>query len=186
MPRTTRRRLISLAILAAGLGGLPAQALKSDSSQPIRVESDEQQADLQINKAVFTGHVIGTQGSIVLKADKAELQRDERNRLKEMRAFGAPATFKQDQDDGKVVRSQSSIIEYYPLTRTVVLIGKATFWQNDSHIDGERIEYNLDTQRMRASNPNRQGGRVQSTFMPNEFAGTGKDAGKAAPSPAAP
>lgn len=144
-------------------------ALKSDNSQPINVISDEQYADLKNNLAVFSGNVEATQGSILVKADKAEITRNENGSLKSIKTFGHPTTFKQKQDDGKIIHSQSSSIEFYPDRNLVILIGRATIWQNNSHVDGERIEYNTLTQKLKASNENSQGGRVRSTFIPQEL-----------------
>ncbi len=144
-------------------------ALKSDNSQPINVISDEQYADLKKNLAVFSGNVEATQGSILVKADKAEITRNNNGSLKSIKTFGHPTTFKQEQDDGKIIHSQSSSIEFYPDRNLVILIGRATIWQNNSHVDGERIEYNTVTQKLKASNENSQGGRVRSTFIPQEL-----------------
>lgn len=146
-----------------------AYALKSDSSQPINIVSNEQFADLKENKAVFSGNVEATQGSIIIKADKAEIKRNDNGSLKSVKTFGHPTTFKQDQDDGKVIRSQSSSIEYYPQDNLIVLTGRATIWQDNSHVNGEKIEYNTLTQKLKALNNNNQGGRVRSTFIPQEL-----------------
>lgn len=104
-----------------------------------------------------------------LHADKAELSRNSKGELQEVKAYGKPATFKQKQDDGKLVHSQSSIIQYLPEKNLLILIGRATIWQDNSHVDGERIEYNTVTRQLKASNENSQGGRVQSTFLPQEL-----------------
>lgn len=108
-------------------------------------------------------------------ADKAELTRDENDELKEVIAYGKPATFKQLQENGKVIHSQSSIIQYLPKKNLLILIGRATIWQENSHVDGERIEYNTITKQLKASNENSQGGRVQSTFIPSELQDKNKD-----------
>ena len=104
-----------------------------------------------------------------LKADKAELLRNEQGELQEVIAYGKPATFKQLQDNGKVVNSQSAIIHYLPEKNLLVLIGRATIWQDNSHVNGEKIEYNTVTKQLKATNDNSQGGRVQSIFIPQEF-----------------
>jgi lipopolysaccharide export system protein LptA len=144
-------------------------ALSSDRDQPIHVESKEQLADLKSNKVIFSGAVKATQGSIELLAEKAELTRDEKGALKSVQCYGKPVTFKQKQDNGKTIRSQSSMLEYFPQQNEVILSGKATIWQDESHVDGERIVYNLKTEKMKATNANTQDGRVHSTFMPSDF-----------------
>ena len=165
----TTLKSIKYASIICALFVSNAYALQSDSNQPINIASDEQFADLKDNKAVFSGNVEATQGFILLKADKAEIIRNKDGSLKSVKTFGHPTTFKQKQDDGKIIRSQSSSIEYYPQHNLVVLSGRATIWQDNSHVNGERIEYNTLTQKLKASNNNNQGGRVRSTFIPQEL-----------------
>ena len=153
----------------------PAMALKDDTNQPLNVVSKEQIADFDSNKAIFLENVIATQGTMEVHADKAELTRDENDELKEVIAYGKPATFKQLQENGKVIHSQSTIIQYLPKKNLLILIGRATIWQENSHVDGERIEYNTITKQLKASNENSQGGRVQSTFIPSELQDKNKD-----------
>jgi lipopolysaccharide export system protein LptA len=151
------------------LASQSAYALKDDAEQPLNIISKEQIADFESNKAIFIKDVVATQGSMELHADKAELSRNSNGELQEVKAYGKPATFKQKQDDGKLVHSQSSIIQYLPEKNLLILIGRATIWQDNSHVDGERIEYNTVTRQLKASNENSQGGRVQSTFLPQEL-----------------
>lgn len=164
-----RARKIKLVVLMMALASQSAFALKDDAEQPLNIISKEQIADFESNKAIFIKDVVATQGSMELHADKAELSRNSKGELQEVKAYGKPATFKQKQDDGKIVHSQSSIIQYLPEKNLLILIGRATIWQDNSHVDGERIEYNTVTRQLKASNENSQGGRVQSTFMPQEL-----------------
>ncbi len=164
-----RASKIKYLILILALSSQNAFALKDDVNQPLNIISKEQIADFESNKAIFLKDVVATQGSMELKADKAELTRNDKGELKEVKAYGKPTTFKQVQDDGKIIRSQSSIIQYIPEKNLLILIGRATIWQDKSHVDGERIEYNTITKQLKASNENSQGGRVQSTFIPQEL-----------------
>ncbi|WP_295364705.1 lipopolysaccharide transport periplasmic protein LptA [uncultured Succinivibrio sp.] len=164
-----RARKTKLVLLMLALASQSAYALKDDTEQPLNIISKEQIADFESNKAIFIKDVVATQGSMELHADKAELSRNSNGELQEVKAYGKPATFKQLQDDGKLVHSQSSIIQYLPEKNLLILIGRATIWQDNSHVDGERIEYNTVTRQLKASNENSQGGRVQSTFLPQEL-----------------
>ena len=56
-----------------------------------------------------------------------------------------------------------------PQETKIVLQGRAVIWQGESKMSGERIEYNINSQKMRAYNNNSQGGRVSSTFVPADF-----------------
>ncbi len=170
MPHIIQRvSKLKLIVLMLALASQSAFALKDDVDKPLNIVSKEQIADFVDNKAIFLVDVVATQGSMELHADKAELTRNEKGELKEVKAYGKPTTFKQIQDDGKLVHSQSSIIQYLPEKNLLILIGRATIWQENSHVDGERIEYNTVTRQLKATNENSQGGRVQSTFIPQEL-----------------
>lgn len=164
---------ISFAVLAINANN--AYALKTDTQQPLNVQSKEQLADLQANKLFFIGDVVATQGTIEVHCDKAELTRNEKNELKEVMTWGQPVTFRQELDDGKILRSQSSTLQYLPLTGDIVLTGNATVWQGESHVSGEKIVYNTVSQKMKANTANNQNGRVKSTFIPQEFQGNDKN-----------
>ena len=169
MQLITRLATLSLSVAFIALNANNAFALKSDTQQPLNVQSNEQLADLQANKLFFIGDVAATQGTIEVHCDKAELTRNDKNELKEVMTWGKPVTFRQQLDDGKILRSQSSTLQYLPLTGDIVLTGNATVWQGESHVSGEKIVYNTVSQKMKANNANNQNGRVKSTFIPQEF-----------------
>lgn len=146
-----------------------SSALQNDSSQPLNVESVHQLADFQANKLYFIDRVHATQGSIEVFADKAEIVRDDKNQVKEVNSWGKPVKFKQLLDNGKILKSESSVLNYYPQSGDIVLTGNATVWQGESHVSGDHIEYNFNTQKMKANNNNSEDGRVHSTFIPQEM-----------------
>lgn len=147
-----------------------ALALESDYSKPVNVLSVEQFADLKANKVIFSGNVVATQGTMKITADKVEITRDDEGKLKMVTAYGSPTTFEQMMENGKPIHSRSATINYEPNKNLIVLTGKATVWQGESRMVGERIEYNIKTQTMRANNKTKsQGGRVSSTFIPSDF-----------------
>lgn len=89
------QKLSKLLLVGLLLVSSNAYSLKNDTEQPLNVVSKEQVADFNSNKAIFLGNVVATQGSMELKADKAELLRNEQGELQEVIAYGKPATFKQ-------------------------------------------------------------------------------------------
>ena len=166
---TLRINSIKVAILCVSLFSTSVFALKDDTSQPLNIISNEQLADFNNNKAIFVGEVVATQGSIEIHAQRAEITRNNNGELKEIIAYGKPTTYKQTQDNGKVINSRSSIMRYIPADNQIILIGKATIFQENSHVNGEKIVYNTVTKQLKATNGNAQNGRVQSTFVPNEL-----------------
>jgi lipopolysaccharide transport protein LptA len=119
------------------LGGLlmagSAWALKTDKNQPINVHSDH--ADFQTDPGnaskatgIYSGHVVITQGSIVIHADKAVFHVVD-NDLDTADITGDPATFEQQPDSGQPMRGQSLEITYDVPKNEIVLITQARLTQ---------------------------------------------------------
>jgi lipopolysaccharide export system protein LptA len=178
-PRNSKRLLPVIALgglLAAG----SAWALKTDKNQPINVHSDHGDFKADPNNpskgtGVYTGHVIITQGSIVINADKAVFHVVD-NDLDTADITGNPATFVQQPDKGLPMHGQSLEITYDVPKNEIVLITQARLTQqvvqpgksptaapkaptviagivvDDISVPGERlmtaerIRYNTDTQ----------------------------------------
>ncbi|HEY4127641.1 MAG TPA: lipopolysaccharide transport periplasmic protein LptA [Gammaproteobacteria bacterium] len=165
MSPRNNKRLLSAACLCGLAAAGSAWALKTDKGQPINVHSDhgDFQADPKnANNAtgIYTGHVIITQGSIVITADKAVLHLID-NQLDTADITGNPATFIQQPDQGQPMHGQALEITYDAPKNEIVLITKAKLTQQILQLSGdadkvavpgqrlmtaERIRYNTDTQ----------------------------------------
>ena len=131
-PRNLKPILL-LACLCALLASAPARALKTDKNQPINVHSDhgDFQADPKNSSngvGVYTGHVVITQGSIVINADKAVFHVVDNN-LDTADITGNPATFVQQPDQGLPMHGQSLEITYDVPKNEIVLITHARLTQ---------------------------------------------------------
>jgi lipopolysaccharide export system protein LptA len=131
-PRNLKSALL-LACLCALLAAGPARALKTDKNQPINVHSDhgDFQADPKNSSdgvGVYTGHVVITQGSIVINADKAVFHVVDNN-LDTADITGNPATFVQQPDQGLPMHGQSLEITYDVPKNEIVLITHARLTQ---------------------------------------------------------
>lgn len=167
MPPTSRAAVNLLLWLSAWAA--PSLALQSDRSQPINVVSQIQTADLQTNVITFSGDVEATQGSIRILADKIDVTRNADGSLNSIIAYGKPVRFSQEPDQGKTIHAQAMTITYASGAELLVLQGRAVITQGEARLTGERIEYNLSTQIMKARTPQVQGGRVSTTFLPSEI-----------------
>ena len=67
-----RNLLITTSLLAVSI---PALALKTDTSQPMTITSDNQAVDINSNTVTLTGNVVVKQGSILVHADRATIVR---------------------------------------------------------------------------------------------------------------
>ncbi|KND55846.1 LptA, protein essential for LPS transport across the periplasm [Candidatus Paraburkholderia kirkii] len=80
--RVTRPRRVARAALCAALASvvaltaLPAHAEKADRDKPLNIEADNMSYDDLNQKNIFTGHVVATKGTIVIKADRVEVTQD--------------------------------------------------------------------------------------------------------------
>lgn len=137
-PRLIRRNAVLLlcSLLAAG----DACALKSDKSQPINVQADhgDFRSDPKNNSngtGIYTGHVIITQGSIMLTADKAILH-VVNNELDTADVTGNPATFQQQPDNGQMMHGMALEITYDASKNQIDLITNARMTQAVNQANG--------------------------------------------------
>jgi len=180
-------------VLLVSLCGLlvaaPAWALKTDRGQPINIHADhgDFKADPKNNSngtGIYTGHVIITQGSIVLHADKAILH-IVNNDLSTADVTGDPATFVQQPDTGEPMHGEALEITYDAVKNEIVLITNAKLTQavvqhvtkgfNKGDVPGERlmtadvVHYNTVTQHVVAKAGD-EDQRVHLSFPPKTAA----------------
>lgn len=75
--RTRFAALAALAFVLALAGVAPAaHAERADKDKPLNIESDNMTYDDLKQVTIFTGHVVATKGTIVIKADRVEVHQD--------------------------------------------------------------------------------------------------------------
>lgn len=131
------------------------RALDSDQNHPINITSDSFKYEGKSGKTVYLGDVNLNQGSFNLKANRLEVFTDSDGDLKEIKAFGTPATFEQKpRPDKEKVKGEAKMITYDAKNNEINLIGKARVNQgNQLKMESEHIEYLADSEQVRA-NPN--------------------------------
>jgi len=137
--------VLLLLLLASPL----TRALQSDKDQPMVVDAKEIEMDFRNGSRIYTGKVRAKQGSMKLQADKVELYL-KHGSLDKGFAWGKRAVFRQ-RPDGKDtdVIGKALKIEVYQTKNLVFLKGKASITQNGSTILGEKITYNMKTDKMK-------------------------------------
>lgn len=200
----SRRRNPELLLLSACLCSLlvagRAWALNSDKSQPINVHSDnadykEDPKNAGEGTGIYSGHVIITQGSIVLRGDKAVLHMVG-NDLSSADVTGNPVTFEQHPDQGEPMYGESQELTYDAAKNEITFITNAKLSQqvlqnpakgpNTGAAPGQRlmtadvIHYNTDTQHVVAKGGDEQQ-RVHVSFPPKTAAPASGTAHAAAP-----
>lgn len=165
---TSRLVVAGLAAVALAAAGA-AWALSSDKSQPINVQADHgdfiaDANDTSSGTSIYTGHVVITQGSIVITGDKA-VMRVVNNELRSADVTGTPATFQQQPDQGELIHGVSQELTYDASLNDVNLITLARLEQGLRLMTADHIHYNTDTQHMIAQS-NGSDSRVHVTLPP--------------------
>ena len=159
-------KISHLSLLACLVFSANALALSTDRSQPVYIDSDSQQLDMQSNVVTFLGDVKLKQGSINIHADKVIVYRDPKtSAIKDIEGFGNPATFSQLTDDGKTLYGEAKELYYSMANDQLTMIDQAKLSQDDSVIKGNKIRYKISSQTLIADGKD-QGDRVSTVIQP--------------------
>ncbi|HEY0858611.1 MAG TPA: lipopolysaccharide transport periplasmic protein LptA [Albitalea sp.] len=160
----------------------PAQAERADRTKPLNVAADRQGTfDLLKQVIVFSGNVIITKGSIVIKADRVEV-RESPDGFYTAIALGSkaqPATFRQKRDGvDEYIDGQADRLEYEERADTVRFVDNAIVRRLrgatiGDEITGSLITYDNTTEVFSVSGgpgptPGSPGGRVRAVLTPRE------------------
>ncbi|MFZ9406232.1 MAG: lipopolysaccharide transport periplasmic protein LptA [Burkholderiaceae bacterium] len=132
------RAWVLLVMVAGWLNGMmhsQAQAERADRFQPIQVESDRMQYDdiKQVN--VFTGQVVLTRGTLVLRSDQLVLRQDPEG-YAHGTATGQLARFRQKRDGlNEWIEGQGEELIYDGKAETLRILRKAQV----RRLDGSRL-----------------------------------------------
>lgn len=159
---------LHLSLLALVLAAPQALALKSDTQQPVYINSDTQQVDMQSNQVTFKGNVSLKQGSINIDADRVVVTRDSKTEsIKQIQAFGKPAAFSQLMDDGKTLSGQANELDYRISTDELTMKGQAQLKQDGNTIQSSSIRYQIGQQKLVADSSENE--RVTTILQPNQI-----------------
>lgn len=141
-------------------------ALASDPDQPINIDSDNALYDEKQQTSTYTGHVIATQGSIKVDADKLVVYMKDGNVTK-MVATGQPSRFRQLPAEGKdEMFGEGLTNEYYPDQNLIIFMHKASVWQGDAKQSSDYIQYDTKNSLLKAGEANNDSKRVHSVIKP--------------------
>ena len=171
------------ALMACGM----AHAEKADSAKPMNIEADTLRHDDLKQTSVFTGNVVMTKGSIVLRGAQLDVRQDPQGYQYGVvtAASGKRAFFRQKRDTApgapeEFVEGEPESIEYAGRKADVRLIRPAqlrryTGGKLSDDITGQQITYNnltdvftVDSQTPQAGNKpgSSSGGRVRAVLAP--------------------
>jgi lipopolysaccharide export system protein LptA len=161
--RVRMTNLVMIAMLTLGtLSG--AWALESDRQQPLDVNADFTDGTLGDGLAVLKGNVEIRQGSLLIKADVAEVEKFE-GKVRSVLLTGAPVHLEQEIENEGLVQAQASRIDYQVAAGIVTLTGNADVKHPQYHITGEVLEYDLNVQHFQGSG-GEENGRIRILMEP--------------------
>jgi lipopolysaccharide export system protein LptA len=138
-----------LLLLSSLLPLAPAHAAQGDRQQPIEVQADRSEFDQQTGRQVHSGDVLISQGSLNIRADEIVIFL-EGGALSHIEASGQPVSFSQLDDAGQAVTARSQQMRYEATSGLLLLTGNASLSQTGRELSGQRIEYNVNSQRVSA------------------------------------
>ena len=167
-----RANTIWLGSLSALLISYNADALDSDSSQPMYIESDTAVHDESKGETTYSGSVKTTQGSLDVFADHMTVYQ-KNSKTDKIVATGNPVRIKQTPEGSKDdMHGTSRRADYFPNSNTIILLESATVWQGNSkdasdRVSSDRIEYDTRRSLMKAGSNSGEGKRVHVTIQPS-------------------
>ncbi|MGF1546560.1 MAG: lipopolysaccharide transport periplasmic protein LptA, partial [Thiotrichales bacterium] len=124
-------------------------ALAQDVGLPISIAADAVEVDQRANTSTYAGNVLLTQGELKLEASQLKVYLEDR-RLGRIEASGTPARIRTATPEGQVVTGSARAIHYLSAKGELQLLGDGMLDQAGNTIRNDRIEFNLNTRRLRA------------------------------------
>ena len=146
----------------AGKGGI-------SSAQPLRITSQQLEADHKNQVITFRGKVIARQGEMTVHADAAQVFYEKKEEGNEVREIVATGNVKIHQGD-RVATGQKAV--FVNAEQKIILTGEPRAWQGKDMVSGDRITVLLDEDKsLVESGPDR---RVEVILYPREEGGAKK------------
>ena len=160
------KHLAALLLAGAALLAPAVQALPGDREQPIAVEADRAVRDEKAGETIYSGDVRLVQGSLVIEADALTIYHS-RDLAERVVATGEPARMQQQPEvDEAVIHAAARRITYFTAEERVLLERDAEVEQDGATVRGERIDYLIREQLVRADAADSGGERVQVVIPP--------------------
>ncbi len=125
-------------------------ALESDRKQPLEIDADATEGTLGDGKAVLSGNVVIRQGSMLVQADVAEVEKVD-GRVRFVVLTGEPVHLEQEIEEEGLVQANALRIEYEVATGIITLTGAAEVVHPQYHVSGEELKYDMNLQHFQGS-----------------------------------
>ena len=146
-----------------------AHALPTDQDEPIYVEADSANIDEAKGITRYTGSVIITQGSMVLKGETVDLLRGNDDTINQIISKGAPAYFEQrPQLDQEITYATGSTLDYSVSSQLLLITGDAKVTQGGDEFTGAKINYDMANSKVKAFSSESGSQRVKMVLQPKK------------------
>lgn len=130
-----------MAILAAILLAAPAHAEKADRAKPIHLEADRVTVDDAKQIANFTGNVLLTQGTMVMRGERMEVRQD-KDGFRQGVMWGNLAYFRQKREGfDEYIEGWAERVEYDGRADKVQMFNRAMLKRGQDEVRGNYISY---------------------------------------------
>ncbi len=168
----------------------PSLANPTDRQAPTKIDADQLAHDEPRLTTIFSGNVVLTKGSLMLKGERLELRQQANGTIMSL-ITGSPAQFRQQRGEtNEWIEGEGLKIEYDGTAELVTITGQATMrrLQNEELLDqvaGDRLRYNnlIETYQVE-TDPGMP--RARMTLMPKPQGAGAAGSGATAPRPAGP
>ena len=141
-------RFLLLALSALPVGAV--HALPGDKDQPISVEADKLEIRDAENISIYEGNVHLVQGSLEINSDRLVIHFDDADQLQLMEMTGAPARFRQLDEQRVEMTGKALRINYLENESLIELIEDARFSHAGDSIESNRILINTENNSIQA------------------------------------
>jgi lipopolysaccharide export system protein LptA len=150
---------------------VPAHAEKADKTKPVNLEADSVRVESAKKIAVYEGHVVLSQGTLLMTADRIDVQQDEQG-FSSGDANGKPVYFRQKMDGREdFVEGWAERILYDSRADKLKLSGQARLKRGEEELRGSLITYDAKTEYYQAQGgSDGTRGRVRAVILPKSNA----------------
>ena len=158
---------LSAAFCALLLLAWPVHAEKADKSKPINLEADSVRVEDAKKTAIYEGHVVMTQGTLMMTADRIDVRQDGQG-FATGDASGKPVYFRQKMEGrDEFAEGWADRILYDGRADKLRLSGEARLKRGDEELRGNLIIYDARSEFYQAQgSSNGVRGRVRATILP--------------------
>lgn len=137
--------LLALALGCLTWATVPAVALESDRQQALEVNADSTNGILGDGITVLSGHVEIRQGTLLIRADRAEVDKTD-GKVRQITLQGDAAFLQQQIEELGQVKAWASNIQYQVGSGLVLLSGNARVEHPQYSVSGDQLRYDLNVQ----------------------------------------